>query len=75
NYIPVKKEGKTYIFIPKADVDSTAENPFNNMKFAFTFNNKNGVDTRTKGGFSGTVNFKVSPFATKYGVVYDFVSG
>ena len=75
NYIPVKKEGKTYIFIPKADVDSTAENPFNNMKFAFTFNNKNGVDTRTKGGYSGTVNFKVSPFATKYGVVYDFVSG
>lgn len=74
-YTPIKNEGKTFISIPKADVESSAVNPFENMQFAFTFNNMNGADTRTKGAFSGTVYFNVSPFATKYPVLYNFVSG
>ena len=67
--------GKTYISIPKNDVDSNKENPFENAKFTFNFDNLNGSDSRTKGWFTGTVTFKVSPVAETYRVIYDFVSG
>lgn len=74
-YSTTKRDGKTYISIPKEDVDNTKENPFEGQNFKFDFNNKNGNDTRTKAGFSGTVTFKASPFAEQYHVVYDFKSG
>lgn len=74
-YNTTKSDGKTYISIPKNDVDSSKENPFKGAEFTFSFNNNKGTDTRTKGWFTGTVTFKASPVAPQYHVVYDFVSG
>ena len=74
-YTTSKLDGKTYISIPETDVDSSKKNPFENAKFSFSFNNNKGKDSRTKGYFTGTVSFKVSPFEDEYNVIYEFVSG
>ena len=74
-YKTTKLDGKTYIAVPKNDVDSNKENPFEDTKFTFSFNNNNGNDARTKSWFTGTVEFKSSPFVEEYPVIYEFESG
>ncbi|MDO4663384.1 MAG: SHIRT domain-containing protein, partial [Erysipelotrichaceae bacterium] len=75
SYSTTKSDGKTYISILQSDVDSSQENPFDGAVFTFDFNNNNGIDTRTKGWFTGTVSFKANPIAKNYHVIYDFISG
>ncbi len=74
-YNSFKENEKTFIQIPVSDVDTSLENPFENVIFSFEFNNNKGNDTRTKGWFTGTVTFKASPKVTGYKTIYSFYSG
>ena len=73
-----KEDNKKYIELEKKVFDAKIVDDIENIEFSFNFNNKNGNDPRTKGQFTGTVNFKASftpPAKKEYRVLYEFVSG